>query len=65
MDGARRPAELPPMLLKRIPVIRIHHLVKTFWGWDEQQLADATLILGTDIKCLCRFHRVLNQLPYG
>jgi hypothetical protein len=22
-----------------------HHLVKTFWGWGEQQLADGTLIL--------------------
>jgi hypothetical protein len=24
---------------------RLHHLVKTFWGWSEQQLADGTLIL--------------------
>ncbi len=24
---------------------RTHHLVKTFWGWNEQQLADGTLIL--------------------
>jgi hypothetical protein len=24
---------------------RIHHLVKTFWGWQEKQLPDATLIL--------------------
>ena len=24
---------------------RTHHLVKTFWGWKEQQLADGTLIL--------------------
>lgn len=24
---------------------RTHHLVKTFWGWHEQQLADGTLIL--------------------
>jgi hypothetical protein len=24
---------------------RLHHLVKTFWGWGEQQLADGTLIL--------------------
>ena len=24
---------------------RFHHLVKTFWGWREQQLADGTLIL--------------------
>ncbi|ORW34492.1 hypothetical protein AWC17_23810 [Mycobacterium nebraskense] len=24
---------------------RTHHLVKTFWGWSEQQLPDATLIL--------------------
>ncbi|OBH27627.1 hypothetical protein A5692_24160 [Mycobacterium sp. E342] len=24
---------------------RTHHLVKTFWGWQEKQLADATLIL--------------------
>ena len=25
--------------------IRGHHLVKTFWGWAEQQLPDGTLIL--------------------
>ena len=24
---------------------RTHHLVKTFWGWGEQQLPDGTLIL--------------------
>ena len=24
---------------------RYHHLVKTFWGWTEKQLADGTLIL--------------------
>ncbi|GAA4292175.1 HNH endonuclease signature motif containing protein [Mycobacterium paraffinicum] len=24
---------------------RTHHLVKTFWGWQEKQLPDATLIL--------------------
>jgi hypothetical protein len=24
---------------------QLHHLVKTFWGWGEQQLADGTLIL--------------------
>ncbi|OBJ11869.1 hypothetical protein A5624_00665 [Mycobacterium sp. 1482292.6] len=24
---------------------RAHHLVKTFWGWQEQQLPDGTLIL--------------------
>ena len=24
---------------------RTHHLVKTFWGWQERQLPDATLIL--------------------
>ncbi|MGO9152394.1 HNH endonuclease signature motif containing protein [Mycobacterium sp.] len=24
---------------------RMHHLVKTFWGWREQQLPDGTLIL--------------------
>jgi hypothetical protein len=24
---------------------RTHHLVKTFWGWSEKQLADGTLIL--------------------
>jgi len=24
---------------------RLHHLVKTFWGWSEQQLPDGTLIL--------------------
>lgn len=26
---------------------RTHHLVKTFWGWREQQLPDGTLILGS------------------
>jgi len=24
---------------------KTHHLIKTFWGWTEQQLADGTLIL--------------------
>jgi hypothetical protein len=24
---------------------RLHHLIKTFWGWREQQLPDGTLIL--------------------
>ncbi|MEE6178161.1 HNH endonuclease signature motif containing protein [Mycobacterium sp. 050134] len=24
---------------------RTHHLIKTFWGWTDQQLADGTLIL--------------------
>jgi hypothetical protein len=24
---------------------RTHHLVKTFWGWTEKQLADGTLIV--------------------
>jgi hypothetical protein len=24
---------------------RVHHLIKTFWGWGEKQLADGTLIL--------------------
>ncbi|WP_214631560.1 HNH endonuclease signature motif containing protein, partial [Mycobacterium tuberculosis] len=24
---------------------RTHHLVKTFWGWRDQQLPDGTLIL--------------------
>ena len=24
-----------------------HHLLKTFWGWQEQQLPDGTLILGS------------------
>ena len=24
---------------------RIHHLLKTFWGWADQQLPDGTLIL--------------------
>jgi hypothetical protein len=24
---------------------RTHHLIKTFWGWSEKQLADGTLIL--------------------
>jgi hypothetical protein len=31
--------------LKRSLASRCHHLVKTFWGWDEKQLADGTLIL--------------------
>jgi hypothetical protein len=26
---------------------RTHHLLKTFWGWHEQQLPDGTLILGS------------------
>ncbi|MFZ1178404.1 MAG: DUF222 domain-containing protein, partial [Mycobacterium sp.] len=26
---------------------RTHHLVKTFWGWRDQQLADGTLILNS------------------
>jgi Domain of unknown function (DUF222) len=30
---------------------RTHHLVKTFWGWREQQLADATLILTSPAGC--------------
>ncbi len=29
---------------------RTHHLVKTFWGWREQQLADGTLILTSPTK---------------
>ncbi|ORW52506.1 hypothetical protein AWB90_00215 [Mycobacterium paraense] len=26
---------------------RFHHLIKTFWGWDEKQLPDGTLIVTT------------------
>jgi hypothetical protein len=26
-------------------VVRCHHLVKTFWGWRDQQLPDGTVIL--------------------
>ncbi len=26
---------------------RTHHLIKTFWGWDEKQLPDGTLIVTT------------------
>jgi hypothetical protein len=26
---------------------RYHHLIKTFWGWAEQQLPDGTLIVTT------------------
>jgi hypothetical protein len=26
--------------LKCILLIRNHHLIKTFWGWDDTQLAD-------------------------
>jgi hypothetical protein len=29
---------------------RCHHLVKTFWGWHEQQLPDGTLILTSPAK---------------
>ena len=32
-------------LLKRTLRIRTHHLVKTFWGWRDQQLPDGTVIL--------------------
>jgi hypothetical protein len=27
---------------------RCHHLVKTFWGWLDQQLPDGTVILNYD-----------------
>ncbi|KLO32737.1 HNH endonuclease signature motif containing protein [Mycobacterium haemophilum] len=30
---------------------RTHHLVKTFWGWREQQLPDGTLILTSPSGC--------------
>ncbi len=30
---------------------RTHHLVKTFWGWNEQQLPDGTLILTSPAGC--------------
>ncbi len=30
---------------------RTHHLVKTFWGWTEKQLADGTLILTSPAGC--------------
>jgi Domain of unknown function (DUF222) len=30
---------------------RTHHLVKTFWGWGEQQLPDGTLILTSPAGC--------------
>ncbi|OBF64395.1 hypothetical protein A5753_11020 [Mycobacterium sp. 852002-51971_SCH5477799-a] len=30
---------------------RTHHLVKTFWGWREKQLSDATLILTSPAGC--------------
>ena len=30
--------------LKRSSHNRFHHLVKTFWGWHDQQLADGTII---------------------
>jgi hypothetical protein len=38
------------MLLTSIPLkcslaSRCHHLVKTFWGWRDQQLPDGTIIL--------------------
>jgi hypothetical protein len=32
-------------VVKRTSAIRTHHLVKTFWGWRDQQLPDGTLIL--------------------
>jgi hypothetical protein len=31
--------------LKRSSRTRCHHLVKSFWGWRDQQLPDGTLIL--------------------
>ncbi len=30
---------------------KTHHLVKTFWGWTDQQLADGTLILTSPAGC--------------
>jgi len=30
---------------------RTHHLVKTFWGWRDQQLPDGTLILTSPAGC--------------
>jgi hypothetical protein len=38
------------MLFKSIPLkcslaIRHHHLLKTFWGWRDQQLPDGTVSL--------------------
>ncbi len=30
---------------------RTHHLVKTFWGWTDQQLPDGTLILTSPAGC--------------
>lgn len=36
-------------VLKRTLASRCHHLVKTFWGWREQQLPDGTLILTSPV----------------
>jgi hypothetical protein len=33
-----------PHLLKCSSPNRCHHLIKTFWGWRDQQLPDGTLI---------------------
>jgi len=30
---------------------RTHHLVKTFWGWTDKQLADGTMILTSPAGC--------------
>ena len=35
---------------------RTHHLVKTFWGWHEKQLADGTLILTSPAGTHPRHH---------
>jgi hypothetical protein len=37
-DGGRTPASNLKCLC------RVHHLIKTFWGWRDRQLPDATVI---------------------
>ena len=39
------------MSLKCSLASRCHHLVKTFWGWTDKQLADGTLILTSSAGC--------------
>jgi hypothetical protein len=42
----REATQLSTPGLKSLSHIRCHHLVKTFWGWRDQQLPDGTGSLG-------------------
>ncbi|ORB42312.1 hypothetical protein BST39_09985, partial [Mycobacterium paraseoulense] len=39
--------------MKRSSASRTHHLVKTFWGWRDQQLPDGTLIWTSPARRTC------------